>query len=237
MKQQNLQTKQKSVGVAFLLAFLFGPLGLLYASVVGGIVMFIFGILIAIVTLGFGLIIVWIGCIVWAIIAANNVNKSMVSGFDTVQQGTPTILKQHFTQADLDSIAKEIANQEASTSGEIRVTIHAKRSWVQRNHSIQDLALKEFQRLKMQNTRDRSGVLLYFLFAEKKFYILADEGIHHKASELWEQVAAAISKDFKEGKYSKGICEAVRTVGEALQQHYPRKADDTNELSNEVELI
>ncbi|MDB5130170.1 MAG: hypothetical protein JWQ85_4402 [Mucilaginibacter sp.] len=30
--------KQKSVGTAFLLAFLFGPLGLLYASILGGIV-------------------------------------------------------------------------------------------------------------------------------------------------------------------------------------------------------
>jgi hypothetical protein len=29
--------KQKSVGTAFLLAFLFGPLGLLYASVLGGL--------------------------------------------------------------------------------------------------------------------------------------------------------------------------------------------------------
>ena len=36
--------KQKSVGIAFLLAFLFGPFGLLYASVMGGIVMFIAGI-------------------------------------------------------------------------------------------------------------------------------------------------------------------------------------------------
>ena len=72
--------KRKSVGVAFLLAFLFGPLGLLYASVVGGIVMFFLGILIAIVTFGFGLIFVWIGCIIWAIIAANNANKKMANG-------------------------------------------------------------------------------------------------------------------------------------------------------------
>ncbi len=72
--------KQKSVGVAFLLAFLFGPLGLLYASVTGGIVMFLVGILIAIVTFGFGIIFVWIGCIIWAVVAAGNANKKMISG-------------------------------------------------------------------------------------------------------------------------------------------------------------
>lgn len=72
--------KQKSVGVAFLLAFLFGPLGLLYASVVGGIVMIIVSVLVAIVTLGLGLLITWPICIVWAIIAANSANKKMASG-------------------------------------------------------------------------------------------------------------------------------------------------------------
>jgi hypothetical protein len=93
MENQNQQTpqpqyqqtvvivgRQKSVGVAFLLAFLFGPLGLLYASVVGGIVMIIVSVLVAIVTLGFGLLITWPICIIWAIIAANNANKKMASG-------------------------------------------------------------------------------------------------------------------------------------------------------------
>ena len=85
MENPNQQTviivgQRKSVGIAFLLAFLFGPLGLFYASVVGGIVMFFLGILIAIVTFGFGLIFVWLACIIWAIIAANNANKKMAGG-------------------------------------------------------------------------------------------------------------------------------------------------------------
>lgn len=84
MENQNQQTvivlgKQKSVGVAFLLAFFFGPLGLLYASVVGGIVMLILGLIIGIVTLGLGLIFVWIGCIIWAVVAANNANNKMAN--------------------------------------------------------------------------------------------------------------------------------------------------------------
>jgi hypothetical protein len=62
----------KSVGLAFLLAFLFGPLGLLYASVTGGIVMIILSIFIGSVTLGAGLIITWIISIIWAVVAAGN---------------------------------------------------------------------------------------------------------------------------------------------------------------------
>lgn len=146
------------------------------------------------------------------------------------------LLKKYFTQGNLERIAKEITEQERYTSGEIRVSIHAKRGWFEKKRSLYDLALKEFYRLKMHNTRDRSGVLLYFLFGEHQFYILADEGIHQKAKDLWVSVAQSISEQFKTGNYCEGICIAVRTVGEALRQHYPRKSDDTNELSNEVEL-
>ena len=71
--------KQKSVGVAFLLAFLFGPLGLLYASVVGGIVMFFAGIILFIVIPIIGGVIAWVGCVIWAVVAAGNANKNAIN--------------------------------------------------------------------------------------------------------------------------------------------------------------
>ena len=71
---------QKSVLVAFLLAFFFGPLGLLYSSITGGVILMIIGIPIGILTLGFGLIFIWIASVIWAIIATNSVNNKMQSG-------------------------------------------------------------------------------------------------------------------------------------------------------------
>ena len=68
-------SKQKSSAVAVILTLFFGPLGLLYSSVIGGIVMVILGAIIGVVTLGFGLIVVWPACIVWAIVAVNIANK------------------------------------------------------------------------------------------------------------------------------------------------------------------
>jgi hypothetical protein len=67
--------KQKSVGLAFLLAFLFGPLGLLYASIIGGVVMFFAGLLFFFILPLIGPILCWIVCIVWAIVASQNGNK------------------------------------------------------------------------------------------------------------------------------------------------------------------
>lgn len=69
--------KSKSVGVAFILAFFFGPLGLLYASVLGGIVMFFAGILLFLVLPVVGAVIAWIGCLIWAVVAANAENEKL----------------------------------------------------------------------------------------------------------------------------------------------------------------
>lgn len=66
---------KKSVGLALILTFFFGPLGLLYATVAGGVIMLILGVLIGVVTLGFGLIFVWIASMIWAVIAVNSTNN------------------------------------------------------------------------------------------------------------------------------------------------------------------
>ena len=59
------------MGVALVLAALFGPFGLLYASVTGGIIMLIVYTIVAIFTLGFGLFFIWPIPIIWAAIAIN----------------------------------------------------------------------------------------------------------------------------------------------------------------------
>lgn len=45
----------KSVGVALILKILFGPLGLLYASVAGGLILIVFGVVAGLYTLAIGM--------------------------------------------------------------------------------------------------------------------------------------------------------------------------------------
>ena len=85
--------KGKSIILAFVLAFFLGPLGLFYASPFGGLIMIFFpfittylitinsseiGILIGVSSFLIWLIIDWLICILWAIIAAS-VSKSIVT--------------------------------------------------------------------------------------------------------------------------------------------------------------
>lgn len=66
---------QKSMTVAVLLTFFFGPLGLMYASVAGGLILMLVG-LIGLIIWPL-LLIPWLGSIVWAIIAVSNHNSKL----------------------------------------------------------------------------------------------------------------------------------------------------------------
>lgn len=65
----------KSVGAALVLTFLFGPLGLFYVSIVGAIVMCVGTIVVALLTAGIGLAIVWPICMVWSAVAASRMHS------------------------------------------------------------------------------------------------------------------------------------------------------------------
>jgi hypothetical protein len=70
---------RKSVGLAVLLAMLFGPFGMLYSTVVGAIVMFLVMTVLIVATLGTGGCLGLIACMVWAGVAADNTNKQVIT--------------------------------------------------------------------------------------------------------------------------------------------------------------
>lgn len=71
-----IQPPRKSVVAAFLLTFFFGPLGMLYSTVTGGIIMLVVCLAIlglTVVTMGLAsalMLPAWIVCIVWGVVAA-----------------------------------------------------------------------------------------------------------------------------------------------------------------------
>ena len=69
----------KSMAVAIILTILFGPLGMLYSTIMGGVIMLGVSLLVAFFTLGFGLAITWPICVIWAAIATNSYNKGILA--------------------------------------------------------------------------------------------------------------------------------------------------------------
>jgi hypothetical protein len=67
----------KSVGVALVLTFFFGPLGMLYSTVAGGLIMLAANVVLGTLTLGLFFFISWPIQMVWAAVAASNTNKAV----------------------------------------------------------------------------------------------------------------------------------------------------------------
>jgi len=140
-----------------------------------------------------------------------------------------------FSDDDFLRISNKIKEMEKNTSGEIRIAVKEKKSLLDRKKNIRILAEKEFYKLNMHNTRDKTGILLYLLLNERQFYILADKGIHEKVGdETWHKVRDEIQLHFHDGKFSQGLIWGIEKVGKILSEHFPIKADDTNELSNKI---
>lgn len=145
------------------------------------------------------------------------------------------LIYEFFTDDDFLRISNKIREAEKITSGEIRVSIKEKSSLLERKKEIRLLAEKEFYKLNMHLTRDNTGILLYLLLAERKFYILADKGINEKVDQsIWDDVRNQIQKEFREGHFANGILLGINRVSKILSEHFPVKTDDTNELSNKI---
>jgi hypothetical protein len=74
-----LALSQKNTGLSVLLTILFGSLGLLYSSIVGGIIMFIVETVLFIPTLGLAAIVTHPICVIWGIIAVKNHNQQILT--------------------------------------------------------------------------------------------------------------------------------------------------------------
>lgn len=123
-----------------------------------------------------------------------------------------------------------IKEAEKSTSGEIRVHIDkkCKKDPLERAKEI-------FGKLKMHETEQRNGVILYLSAKDHKIAIWGDEGIHEKVGQkFWEDEMELLVKYFKAGDYATGLSEVIKQIGEKLSEFFPYQRDDINELSNEI---
>ena len=127
-------------------------------------------------------------------------------------------------------IVNAIVEAEKNTSGEIRVHIEptSKKPHFERAQEV-------FHYLKMDNTKEENGVLIYIAVHDKKFVIYGDKGINRVVPDnFWDKTKTILEKHFKIGHFKQGIIEGILMAGKELETHFPWRHNNTNELSNEV---
>ena len=97
------------------------------------------------------------------------------------------------------------------------------------------LAREQFFAQGLHLTRDRTGVLIFVAVAEHHVEILADQGINAKlAHNVWADAVTEFIKNVKAGRVVEGFLAAITRCGQTLAEHFPRAADDVNELPNRL---
>ena len=116
--------------------------------------------------------------------------------------------KQFFPEEDTRLIVKAIRQAEKSTSGEVRVFVESRCSWM----DAMDRAAEIFYTLKMEKTEQRNAVIVYVAMKDRQLAVFGDEGIHQKVG-----------------------TECVIQIGDALKAHFPyERESDKNELPDEI---
>ncbi|WP_445191391.1 TPM domain-containing protein [Sphingomonas sp. Tas61C01] len=96
-------------------------------------------------------------------------------------------------------------------------------------------AIALFRASAERRTSGRTGVLLYLSLAERRAEIVADAAIHSRvAPEIWGDAMIALIAAVRDGRPGDGMAEAVTRIGAVLAEHFPRRADDINELPDRV---
>jgi len=144
----------------------------------------------------------------------------------------PRWVRRFLDQPDLDAVAAAVATAEAATSAEIRVHLDARCP----GDALGRAALV-FERLGMDRTAARNGVLIYVSIEDHKLAVLGDRGIHERVGQAyWDTLVEAVLAHFRAGQFRDGLVHGVGRVGAELRRHFPRRPDDANELPDRVSV-
>lgn len=101
--------------------------------------------------------------------------------------------------------------------------------------AVSDRALVAFYQQGLYRTRQETGILIFISLLEHKVWILGDRGINEKIPPAyWKTLADELAQGIRSGAAAKTLCSVIAKCGTELARHFPRSADDRNELPDTI---
>lgn len=138
-----------------------------------------------------------------------------------------------FTRPTLFAIEQAIKESEIAHVGEIRFVVEGAlhSTPLFKGQSARERALEVFSQLRVWDTEQNNGLLIYLLLADRDVEIVADRGIHAKVGlEEWEKICRTMETAFKQAKYEWGVVCGIQAVTEHLIKHFPASGAGRDEL-------
>jgi uncharacterized membrane protein len=139
--------------------------------------------------------------------------------------------------AALQRLEQRVHSSEKKHSGEIRLCIEASLplSYLWKELTARDRALAMFGKLRVWDTENNNGVLIYLLFAEHAIEIVADRGLTAKVDAAeWKRIVERMREPLRAGRFEEGLNIAIDEVEALLERHFAVESGAVNldELSN-----
>ena len=141
----------------------------------------------------------------------------------------------------VEQLARRVAASEKRHSGEVRIYVEAglPLSYLWRDARPRERAITMFGKLRVWDTEQNNGVLIYLLLAEHAIEIVADRGLAQKVDPgTWQAIVRHMGEAFRQGRFEDGLTQALEEVSALLVEHFPLApgAADANELPDEPML-
>ncbi len=145
-----------------------------------------------------------------------------------------------FPKAVLAEIENAVQLSELQHRGELRFavenTLAPGKVW--RGMSARQRAIEVFSHLRVWDTEENSGVLIYLLLADREVHIVADRGIIKLVSQAeWDAIAEAMQKQFKQGDFLHGSMQGIERITQLLAAYFPPGTRNLNELANKPVIV
>ncbi len=148
---------------------------------------------------------------------------------------SPLILKRQFPADTLAAIGRAVTEGEKSHRGQVRFVLEAELTTGQlwTGVSARQRAIDVFSLLRVWDTEENNGVLVYLLLADRKVEIVADRGIHrHAGDERWRAICREIEHHYRKGDFLTGSVTGIQKISAELAFYFPAKGEHANEQSD-----
>jgi uncharacterized membrane protein len=145
-----------------------------------------------------------------------------------------------FTPQVLTRIEQAIKAGEATHSGQVRFVVEGALDGAPliRDQPARGRALDVFSHLRIWDTAQNNGVLIYLLLADQDVEIVADRGIDaHVGAKGWERICHDMENDFRHGHFEAGVIEGIASVSRELAKYFPPDTSGRNELPDKPVII
>jgi len=146
------------------------------------------------------------------------------------------IVRRAFSRGALRRIETAIKRSEGGHRGELRFAIEAALELLPLLKGVtpRRRALELFSQLRVWDTEENSGVLLYLQLVDRDIEIVADRGISAKVrQEEWDAICRRMESAFRARRFEDGVLEGVGEITALLTRHFPARGANPDELPDQ----